>query len=205
MRSPSISGCNATHSPGVTSLPSIPHACARPAFRCRSAHRSAVVAISRPPTGLKAHPSGCRSEPNFSTVYFANAVMVFDGLVWNTSPGACEVEPPVANSGPRSTTVTSVQPRTVSSSAREVPTIPAPITTILGIGRPLHSGKEILDGNIHDLDVAYYATLCAIRNRSSILCACCARWARRKNREMPRACNPGSHTGCATTGNARSR
>ncbi len=58
--------------------------------------------------------------------------MVLDPLVWNTRPGACEVEPPVANSGPRSRTVTSVQPRLVSSSANEVPTIPAPMTMTLG-------------------------------------------------------------------------
>ena len=74
--------------------------------------------------------------------------MVFEGLVWNTSPGACDVEPPVANSGPRSTTVTSVQPRSVSSSAREVPTMPAPITTTLGMAGPLRFSSEILEDKL---------------------------------------------------------
>ncbi len=78
-------------------------------------------------------------------------VIVFDGLVWNTSPGAWEVEPPVANSGPRSTTVTSVQPRAVSSSASDVPTMPAPITTTLGMAPPL-------SGHLRLLKVAHYAT-----------------------------------------------
>lgn len=36
--------------------------------------------------------------------------MVFDGLVANTRPGACDVDPPVVNKGPRSTTVTSMPP-----------------------------------------------------------------------------------------------
>src|SRR3954469_24748793 len=58
--------------------------------------------------------------------------MVFDGFVWNTRPGACEEEPPVANSGPWSTTVTSVQPRSVSSSASALPTTPAPMMTTRG-------------------------------------------------------------------------
>lgn len=55
--------------------------------------------------------------------------MVLDGPVWKTRPGACEVEPPGAGSGPCSRTVTSVQPRAVSSSASEQPTMPAPMTT----------------------------------------------------------------------------
>src|SRR3954464_15673503 len=58
--------------------------------------------------------------------------MVFDGFVWNTRPGACELEPPGANSGPWSTTVTWVQPRSVSSSASALPTTPAPMTTTRG-------------------------------------------------------------------------
>src|SRR5919107_6090445 len=59
--------------------------------------------------------------------------MVFDGLTWNTSPGACEVEPPVSGRGPWSTTVTRSQPRVVSSSARLAPTIPAPMMTTRGV------------------------------------------------------------------------
>src|ERR671921_1864864 len=59
--------------------------------------------------------------------------MVFEALVWKTSPGACEVEPPVSGRGPWSTTVTRSQPRTVSSSARLAPTIPAPMMTTRGV------------------------------------------------------------------------
>src|ERR671917_133230 len=59
--------------------------------------------------------------------------MVLEALVWKTSPGACEVEPPVSGRGPWSTTVTRSQPRTVSSSARLAPTIPAPMMTTRGV------------------------------------------------------------------------
>ena len=106
-----------------------------PCLRCRSAQRSGVEATSSPPTGLNAQPSEWVSAPNFSTVYFANSVMVLDGLVWKTRPGACDDDPPVVNKGPRSSTVTSVQPRAVSSSASDVPTIPAPMTTTLGAAK----------------------------------------------------------------------
>src|SRR3712207_5733074 len=37
--------------------------------------------------------------------------IVRDGFVWKMIPGACEVEPPVSNSGPCSSTTTSVSPR----------------------------------------------------------------------------------------------
>src|SRR6478735_10787502 len=56
-----------------------------------------------------------------------------DGLVWKTSPGAWEVEPPGVASGPCSTTVMSVQPRLTSSSARLAPTMPAPMITTRGL------------------------------------------------------------------------
>lgn len=58
--------------------------------------------------------------------------MVLEELVWKTSPGACELDPPVANRGPCSSTVTSVQPRSVSSSLSAQPTMPAPMITTLG-------------------------------------------------------------------------
>src|SRR3712207_1569303 len=59
--------------------------------------------------------------------------MVLEALVWKTSPGACDVEPPVSGRGPWSTTVTRSQPRAVSSSARLAPTIPAPMMTTRGV------------------------------------------------------------------------
>ena len=62
----------------------------------------------------------------------ARSVIVFDGLVWNTRPGACDEDPPVSGSGPWSRTVTRSQPRAVSSSARLVPTMPAPMITTRG-------------------------------------------------------------------------
>src|SRR6478609_7371110 len=58
--------------------------------------------------------------------------MVLDWLFWNTRPGACDVEPPASSSGPCSTTVMSFQPRLASSSARLVPTMPAPMMTTRG-------------------------------------------------------------------------
>ena len=69
---------------------------------------------------------------NFSTVYLANRVIVFEGLIWKTRPGACEVEPPGRLSGPCSMTVMSDHPRDTSSSARFVPTMPAPMMTVRG-------------------------------------------------------------------------
>src|SRR4028118_2210195 len=59
--------------------------------------------------------------------------MVLEALVWKTSPGACDVEPPVSGRGPWSTTVTRSQPRAVTSSARLAPTIPAPMMTTRGV------------------------------------------------------------------------
>ena len=70
---------------------------------------------------------------SLSTVYVANSVIVLEELVWKTSPGACEVEPPVSGSGPWSTTVMRSHPRSVSSSARLAPTIPAPMMTTRGV------------------------------------------------------------------------
>src|SRR5687768_14161639 len=63
--------------------------------------------------------------------------MVLEGLAWNTSPGAWDVEPPGAGKGPWSTTVTSVQPRAESSSARAAPTTPAPMITTRAPVMPL--------------------------------------------------------------------
>ncbi len=60
--------------------------------------------------------------------------MVLDGLVWNTSPGAWEVEPPGSSSGPCSMTVMSFQPRWMSSSARFAPTMPAPMMMTREVG-----------------------------------------------------------------------
>ena len=92
-----------------------------------------MVATSSPPTWLKHQAPSTSSPRNFSTVYDANALIVREALVWNTRPGAWDVEPPVSGSGPWSRTVTSVQPRSVSSSARFAPTIPAPMTTTRGV------------------------------------------------------------------------
>src|SRR4051812_14477348 len=58
--------------------------------------------------------------------------MVLEEFVWKTRPGAWDEEPPVAGSGPWSTTVTSVQPRAEISSASAAPTTPAPMMTTRG-------------------------------------------------------------------------
>ena len=89
--------------------------------------RCGVVATSKPPTCQKAS-----SETNFSTVYRARSLITFAELVWKTSPGACELDPPVAGNGPWSTTVMSLQPRPDSSSASAAPTTPAPMMTTRG-------------------------------------------------------------------------
>jgi hypothetical protein len=65
-------------------------------------------------------------------VYWAKPCIVFDALVWKMIPGAWLLDPPVLNSRPCSTTVTSDQPRSTSSSAIEHPTMPAPMMTTRG-------------------------------------------------------------------------
>jgi hypothetical protein len=74
--------------------------------------------------------------------------MVRLGFVWKTRPGACELDPPVTKSGPCSSTVTSVQPRAVSSSARAHPTTPAPTMTTFA------PGMGQLPAGIHGFQVA---------------------------------------------------
>src|SRR4029077_7971061 len=91
--------------------------------------RSSEYATSRVPTGNRAGPPAVTSDPYLRTVASAVSVMNRDVLVRLISPGACEDEPPVANNGPLSTTVTSGAPRSTSSSASAAPTAPAPMMT----------------------------------------------------------------------------
>ena len=88
--------------------------------------RVALVSENRPEwciADLGIMAAGCITVPAYTTNTErdhqhildnsgAKAVIVFEGLVWNTNPGACEVDPPVANRGPQSTRVTSVPRRT---------------------------------------------------------------------------------------------
>src|SRR5690606_215502 len=53
--------------------------------------------------------------------------------VWKTSPGACELEPPVANRGPCSTTRTSEIPSSARWYAVLLPTMPAPMIKTWGL------------------------------------------------------------------------
>src|SRR4051794_10210841 len=110
----------------------MPHAVAQSWRRRSSTSRSGVSATSSPPTWRKHHCPSSDSEVNLSTVYRANSAIVLEPLVWNTRPGAWDVEPPVAKRRPWSTTVTSAQPRSTSSSASEQPTMPAPMITTRG-------------------------------------------------------------------------
>ncbi len=73
---------------------------AYPRRRFSSWIRSGVVATSMPPTPYQAGPSSVSSPEYSSTEYCASRHIVRDPFVWNTSPGAWEVEPPVSNSGP---------------------------------------------------------------------------------------------------------
>ena len=76
------------------------------------------------PTGWKASRA-----VSCSTVHCARRVIVRDALCWKTSPGACEVEPPVSHSGPWSTTTICSQPRSARWWATLAPAIPAPTMT----------------------------------------------------------------------------
>lgn len=133
MRSGDSNGCRDAASSGGSTVASSPHAMAKLHRRCSSASRSGVVATSSPPTALKAAKPSRVSEESLWTVYAASSAIVREGLVWKTSPGAWEVDPPVSGMEPWSRTVTSAQPRRVSSSARLAPTIPAPMTTTRGV------------------------------------------------------------------------
>lgn len=112
------------HSSALISLASIPQEVDQPCFRFSSSILAGVVAISRPPTWLKQS----RSTSLFM-VYLASSVIVFEEFVWNTRPGACDVDPPGKAIGPCSTTVMFFQPRETSSSATLAPTMPAPMIT----------------------------------------------------------------------------
>src|SRR5256885_7247659 len=59
----------------------------------------------------------------------AKRVMVRELLIENTSPGACDVEPPVSAEAARSSTITSEHPSSARCSAIADPTIPAPTIT----------------------------------------------------------------------------
>src|SRR5215210_6071558 len=81
------------------------------------------------------------------TLYLARSVIVLDGLVWNMSPGACEVDPPASKSGPWSKTTTSRQPSRLKCSATLQPTMPAPTITTRALpsihhSRTLQAGRE---------------------------------------------------------------
>ena len=104
-------GIRSAVSSGVSSsVSSIPYASPYPRRRFSSSIRSEVVATSMPPTPYHAGPSSVSSPEYSSTEYCASRHIVREPFVWNTSPGACEVDPPVSNSGPWSRTSTSVIP-----------------------------------------------------------------------------------------------
>src|SRR3954447_22813451 len=125
----SIVGHAAIASSGPIIRPRHPNARAAPHRRHSSASRSSEYATSSVPTGSSAGPPVVARLAYFRTVASAVSVMNRDVLVRLIKPGACDDEPPVANSGPLSTTVTSGSPRSTSSSASAAPTTPAPMIT----------------------------------------------------------------------------
>ena len=111
----STSGTFSAASAGVSNaVSSMPYERANPCRRRSSAIRSGVVAISMPPTPNQPGSPSTASEPYRRTVSCAIRHIVREPFVWKTRPGACDVDPPVSNSGPWSITRTSVDP----SSAR---------------------------------------------------------------------------------------
>src|SRR6266545_7866228 len=127
----SSSGTRSAAWAGVSSSPpSIPYDRDHPSRRFSSRIRAGVVAISREPTPYQ-HGSPSNRSPWYSaTVSCAMRQVVREPLVWNTSPGACEVEPPVSNSGPWSSTSTSDWPSSASCQAALAPTMPQPTITV---------------------------------------------------------------------------
>ena len=96
--------------PGSAAVSSMPYERANPCRRRSSAIRSGVVAISMPPTPNQPGSPSTASEPYRRTVSCAIRHIVREPFVWKTRPGACDVDPPVSNSGPWSITRTSVDP-----------------------------------------------------------------------------------------------
>ena len=132
-RGPAGGGAGRTP-PASTSVASTPHDVSHPCRRCRSVEPLGGRGDLQPADLLEA-PRAVEVEARRTCrrCRSRTRVIVFDGLTWNTSPGAWEVEPPVSGSGPWSTTVTRSMPRSVSSSARLVPTTPAPMITTRGV------------------------------------------------------------------------
>ena len=111
----SRSGIFSVVSAGVSSsAPSSPYERANPSRRFSSRIRASVVATSIPPTPYQAGSPSTSSVVYSATDSWAIRHIIREPLVWNASPGACELEPPVSNNGPWSSTSTSRSP----SSAR---------------------------------------------------------------------------------------
>ena len=125
----------------------MPHALAEVIRRRNSSSRASSRATSMPPHVVL--------TPSSTYWRWLSSVSSAISLLWSVGKmklDACPVEPPGLGSGPLSTSTRSVQPSRARCPTRQLPTMPAPITTQLADGviedpltpgdiAPLHAGR----------------------------------------------------------------
>ena len=120
-----MNGTSSLISAGVTMpTPSTPHALAEAMRRRSSSMRSSVRATSMPPDCVKTS-----SSLYWRTLSAVSAVISREWSTGKMKFDAWPVEPPGLGSGPLSSCTISVQPWRARWQARELPTMPAPMTT----------------------------------------------------------------------------
>ena len=123
---PSTNGMRATTSSGVSSSASMPQERAEVMRRRSSSMRSSVRATSAPPQVVR--------TPSSSYCRMLSRVSIAISRLWSVGKmkfDAWPVEPPGSGSGPLSISTSSSQPSSARCPTRQLPTIPAPITTTL--------------------------------------------------------------------------
>ena len=126
----STNGTSSLTSAGVSSLASMPHALADVIRRLNSSIRSGVRATSIPPH--------VEFMPIATYWRWLSSVSRAISLLWSVGKMKLEawpVEPPGFGNGPLSSWTRSVQPRRARWPTRQLPTMPAPITTHLACVR----------------------------------------------------------------------
>ena len=121
-------GTSSSISSGVSSRASMPHAVADVMRRLNSSSRSAERATSMPPHVV--------FSPSSTYWRWLSSVSSAISLLWSVGKMKFEawpVEPPGLGSGPLSSSTMSVQPRRARCPTRQLPTMPAPMTTHRGV------------------------------------------------------------------------